>query len=124
MWRWKTENETNDVFLKYQHIKKDRGSVPGELYEELHFVLDSLRLIEKEFLIMCANLVCDEKADEIFTRVQEFHVAFWKAVNRPMFDSDILLICWQRLKKLTRLASVLIFLYMSLDLRDRVRFLC
>ena len=98
MWQWKTENETNDVSLKYQHLNKGRGLVPGELYEELHSVLNSLRLIEKEFLIMCANVVCDEKADELFTRVQECHVAFWKAVNRPMFDSDILLICWKRLK--------------------------
>ena len=110
--------------LKYHHLNKGHGSMPGELYEELHSVLNSLRLIEKEFFIMCVNVVCDEKVDELFTRVQECHVAFWKAVNRPMFDFDILLICWQRLKKLTRLASVLIFLYMSLDLRDRVRFLC
>ena len=98
MWQWKTKNEKNDVSLKYHHLNKGRGSVPGELYEELHFVLNSLRLIEKEFLIMCANAVCDEKVDELFTRVQECHVTFWKVVNRPMFDSDILLICWQRLK--------------------------
>ena len=98
MWQWKTENETNDVSLKYQHLNKGHGLVPGELYEELHSVLNSLRLIEKEFLIMCANVVCDEKANELFARVHEFHVAFWNAVNRPMFDFDILLICWQRLK--------------------------
>ena len=57
MWQWKTKNETNDVSLKYQHLDKGRGSVPGELYEELHSVLNSIRLIEKEFLIMCANVV-------------------------------------------------------------------
>ena len=98
MWQWKTENEINDVSLNYHHLNKGHGSVPGELYEELHSVLNSLRLIEKEFLIMCANVVCDEKADELFTRVHECNVAFWKVVNRPMFDYDILLICWQRLK--------------------------
>ena len=69
MWQWKTENETNDVSLRYQHLNKVHGLVPRELYEELHSVLNSLRLIEKEFLIMCANLVCDEKADKLFTRV-------------------------------------------------------
>lgn len=99
MWQWKIENETNDATLKYQPLDKGRGSVPGELYEELHSILNSLRLIEKEVLIMCANVLCDEKANELFTWVQECHVAFWKAVNRSMFDADILLICWQRLKK-------------------------
>ena len=79
--------------LKYRHLKKGHGSMPGELYKELHSVLNSLGLIEKEFLIMCANVVCNEKADKLFTRVHECHVAFWKAVNRPMFDSDIFLIC-------------------------------
>eukprot|EP01018_Ginkgo_biloba_P038909 Gb_21123 [translate_table: standard] len=101
LWQWEIEDEATDVFHKHSPLVTDRNfaSLQGKVYTWLRPVFNNLRQLENEILIMTTELGCDEQVDELFTRVQECHVALWKAVNRPVFEADILLICWHRLKK-------------------------
>ena len=58
--------------FKYQHLKKGRGSMPGELYEELHSVLDSLRLkklTRSSLTKFCVILKLEERRVYIVSKI-------------------------------------------------------
>ncbi|XP_057850180.2 midasin isoform X2 [Cryptomeria japonica] len=97
MWQWNTEDEFNGI----HNISADKSSasLAGKICVWLPPVLKSLRELENEVLIFSTEFVCDENFDELFMWVQECHVALWKSANSPIIESDLLMICWQSVKK-------------------------
>ncbi|KAH9296173.1 hypothetical protein KI387_039761, partial [Taxus chinensis] len=99
MWQWQIEDETSNAILKYSPMDKSSASYARKIYMWLHPVLKSLRELENKVLILGTELICDENVDELFMRLQECHIALWKSANSPIFDSDVLVICWHGVKK-------------------------